>query len=229
MGRNSSISTEVLINLIEEFYTLKCNRDASVLKIPAIGSYIRSKGYPVKDYILRRNEFAREYIDKLRTTTEETHIRSVSVYRDIDLDLFLQKNNTLSKLKQALTEREGYYREITNSAAYSFKENKVIKVELIEIKKLNNKLKLELNQEIENSKIIKSKNRQLTSENKQLREIIDTYVYPEIANELLKKSGLINETAGVVNENIINNTIVSADTNVTKIKNTVLKGLFDRL
>lgn len=229
MGRNSAISTELLIKLIEEFYTLKCNKDSSLLKIPAIGSYIRSKGYPVQDYILRRNELAREYINKLRTTTEDTYIRSVSVYRDIDMDTFLQKNNTLSKLKKALVEREGYYREITNSAAYSFKENKEIKVEIKDLKNLNSKLMLELKQEIENRKIIESKNRQVINENKRLREIIDTYIYPEIANELLKKSGLINETAGVVNENIINNTIISADTNITKIRNTVVKGLFDRL
>lgn len=229
MGRKKTIDTDELISLIDEFYTMRCNRDASLLKLPAIGEYIRAKGYPVQDYILRRNELARDYIDQLRTTTEEAHIRSVSVFRDIDTDSFLQKNNTMSKLKRALIERESYYKEITNSAAFGFKENKQLKAEIIELKNTIFKLQSELSEETENRKIMKANNQSLNKEIKILRDIIDTYVYPEIANELLKKSGLINETAGIVDDSIVNKKIVSSNTNVANIKNTVVKGLFDRL
>ena len=188
MARRKIIETDILLNLIDEFYTLKCNRDASLLKIPSIGEYIRSKGYTVQDYILRRDEAVREYIDKLCETSEETHINTVSVYHDIDIEAFLSKNNTTSKLKKALSERECYYREITNSAAYSFNENKQLKQENTALKSKNKKLELSLEKEMESKKNIVSNNLLLARENKLLREIIDTYVYPEIANELLKKS-----------------------------------------
>ena len=229
MARKKSIETDTLLNLLDEFYTLKCDRDTSLLKIPAIGEYIRSKGYAVQDYILRRDKAVRDYIDKLRTTSEKTYIKTVSVYRDMDIDLFLQKNSTTSKLKKSLEERECYYREITNSAAHSFNENRKLKQENSELKNQNQVLQLDLNKERENSKILSSSQRSLIKENKLLREIIDTYVYQEIANELLKKSGLIHETAGIVDENKIEDTIMSADTDVTKIKNKVIKGLFDRI
>ena len=183
----------------------------------------------MQDYLLRRNDDVRNYIDKLRTISEETYIKTVSVYRDIDIDSFLQKNCTTIKLKKALRERECYYREITDSAAHSFKENKRLEQENSELKKQNKALQSELDKNSETGNTIASNNRRLVKENKSLREIIDTYVYPEIANELLKKSGLIYETAGIVDENLVDNTIVSADTDVTKIKNKVIKGLFDRL
>jgi hypothetical protein len=229
MARKKMIETDALLSLIDEFYTLKCDREASLLKIPAIGEYIRSKGFTVQDYLLRRNDDVRNYIDKLHTTLEETHIKTVSVYRDIDIDAFLQKNCTTSKLRKALIEREYYYREITDSAAHSFKENKRLEQESRELKKQNNELSLELDEKSKAVSTFVSNNRLLTKENKVLREIINTYVYPEIANELLKKSGLIHETAGIVDENLVGETIVSAYTDVTKIKNKVVKELFDRI
>jgi len=229
MARKKMIETDTLLGLIDEFYILKCDREASLLKIPAIGEYIRSKGYTVQDYLLRRNDDVRNYIDKLHTTSEETHIKTVSVYRDIDIDAFLQKNCTTSKLKKALCERECYYREITDSAAHSFKENKRLEQENRELQKQNKELQLELEEKSEACSTFASNNRLLTKENKALRNIIDTYVYPEIANELLKKSGLIHETASIVDKNLVDETIVSANTNVTKIKNKVVKELFDRI
>ena len=178
---------------------------------------------------MRRDEVVRKHIEKLRITSEEAHINTVSVYRDIDIDAFLRKNNTENKIKKALIEREKYYREITNSAAYSFKENKSLKQINAELKEQNRKLQLELDKEKDTTSNTISDKKMLAKENKILREIIDTYVYPEIANELLKKSGLIHETAGVVDEKSLDNEIITSDTDVSKIKNKVVQGLFDRL
>jgi hypothetical protein len=127
MGRKAKIESSKLISLIDQFYAERCFDDNELLKIPEIGKYIRSKGYDVADYIIRRNSEAKKHIKELKEDTEETHIYTVSVYRDIDMDSFLMKNNTNEKLKKAIIERENYYRKVTNSASYSFKENKHLK------------------------------------------------------------------------------------------------------
>ncbi|WP_313133208.1 hypothetical protein [Anaerocolumna sp.] len=229
MPRKVKVSSDTLIGLIEQFYAEKCDGDATQLKIPQIGEYVRSKGYDIADYLIRRNEDARAHIQKLQETTEEIHIHTVAVYRDIDMDEFLAKNNTREKLKNALKERENYYREITNSAAYSFKENKRLELQEKNLKKRVEELEKELEAIESKSAKLSSDSRNYKAENRKQRDIIDTYIYPEIANELLKQQGLLKDTAGIVNPKVIENEIVTADADVTKINNKIIKGLFDTI
>lgn len=145
------------------------------------------------------------------------------------MDAFLVKNNTKEKLKKAFKERENYYREITHSASYSFKENRRLEQLVRELKKRIKESEEELENIKKKSIDISSDNRNYKSENQKLREIIDTYVYPEIANELLKKQGLLKNIAGIINPNVIESEIATAETDITEIRSKVIKGLFDSI
>ena len=229
MARKIKIDTETLISLVGQFYAEKCDNNPAALKIPAIGEYIRSQGYDVADYLIRRNQDVRDYIIKLQDNTEETYINSVSVYRDMDINAFVEKNNTPSKLIKAIKERENYYREVTTSAAYCFQENKKLQRKIQDMEKRIKELEASMAKDegaySETSRLYK----ELKAENVQLRNIVDTYVYPEIANELLKKQGLLKTTAGIVDAEKVEESIISSDTDVAQIKNNVLKGLFDKV
>lgn len=229
MARKTKIDTETLISLVGQFYAEKCENNPNALKIPAIGEFIRTQGYDVADYLIRRNQGVRDYISNLQNNTEETYINSVSVYRDMDIKGFIEKNNTPSKLMQAIKERENYYREVTTSATYCFQENKKLKQKLQDmekrIKELESSVTMNEGTYLETSRLYK----ELKEENKQLRDIIDTYVYPEIANELLKKQGLLKTTAEVVDIEKVESTVINSDTDVSQIKNNILKGLFDKV
>ena len=229
MARKVKIDSNTLISLIDQFYAEKCDGDAGQLKTPQIGEYVRSKGYDVADYLIRRNEEAKAYIKKLQESTEEIYIHTVAVYRDIDMDAFLMKNSTKEKLKKALKERENYYREVTNSASYSFKENKRLEQQVKELKKHIIELEEDLKTTVGKVAAIGSENRNYKLENRKMREIIDAYVYPAIANKLLEQQGLVKNTARIVNPEIIQNEIVTAETDVTEIKSKVIKGLFDSI
>ncbi len=227
MARKVKIDSDTLIGLIDQFYAEKCDGNAEQLKIPQIGEYARSKGCDVADYLIRRNSEAKAYINKLQENTEETHIQTVAVYRDLDMDAFLMKNNTKEKLKKALKERECYYREVTNSASYCFKENKRLDQQVKEYKKRIKELE-ELLEAAENKCAdIGNVSRNSKAENQKLREIIDTYVYPEIANELLKQQGLLKNTAGIVNPDAIIGNMATVETDITEIRSKVIKRLFD--
>lgn len=229
MARKAKIDTDTLISLVGQFYAEKCDNNPAALKIPAIGEYIRSQGYDVADYLIRRNHDVRDYITKLQNNAEETYINSVTVYRDMDVTAFVEKNNTPSKLIRAIKERENYYREVTTSAAYCFQENKKLQKRLHDlekrIKELENSIVNDENTFSETSRLCK----ELKAENVQLRNIVDTYVYPEIANELLKKQGLLKTTAGIVDADKVEGSIINSDTDVSPIKNNILKGLFDKV
>lgn len=229
MARKIKIDTETLISLVGQFYAEKCDNNPAALKIPAIGEYIRSQGYDVADYLIRRNQDVRDYITRLQNNTEETYINSVSVYRDMDINAFVEKNNTPSKLIKAIKERENYYREVTTSAAYCFQENKKLQRKIQDMEKRIKELEASMAKDegvySETSRLCK----ELKAENDQLRNVVDTYVYPEIANELLKKQGLLKTTADIVDVEKVEESIISSDTDVSQIKNNVLKGLFDKV
>ena len=70
MARKVKIDTETLISLVGQFYDERCDNNPAALKIPAIGEYIRSQGYDVADYLIRRNQEVRNYIAKLQENTE---------------------------------------------------------------------------------------------------------------------------------------------------------------
>lgn len=229
MARKTKIDTDTLLSLVGQFYAEKCDNDASKLKIPAIGEYIRSLGYDVADYLIRRNQSVKEYISNLKDNSENFYISSVSVYRDIDIRAFLEKNNTPDKLMKAIKERENYYRELTNSAAYSFQENKKMKLKISDMEKRIRELESACENYQVKLKEISTKYKDLQEENKSFRDIVDTYVYPEIANELLKKQGLLKNTAEMVSMDKIEETIISSDTDVQNIKSNVIKGLFNKV
>lgn len=229
MARKVKVDSDVLVGLIDQFYAEKCDGDSKQLKIPQIGEYVRSKGYDVADYLIRRNKDAKEYIKRLQESTEESHIHTVVVYRDLDMESFLQKNNTKDKLKKALKERENYYRTVTHSASYSFKENTRLEQQVIEYKKRIKVLEEALEISERKASDVFSDNKNYKSENQKLREIINTYVYPEIANELLKQQGVLKNSAEIVNPDVIKDDIVSVDTDITGIKSKIIKGLFEQI
>ena len=225
MGRKKIITDEQIIELIDRFYVEECNGDASLLKTKSIGIYIRNNGYPdCKDHLIRKKNTVKDYINKLKSAQDRNEVNILATYKTIDVDEFIENNHSKSSMKKALSELNMYYKSVSDAAIKLHKKN----MELEE--KLKKSLSDEENiskhkQEISDLKqIIK----ELKNENKQLRTIIDTYVYPEIANELLKENGLLQNTNGIVDTDVINSNMIHADTPI-KSKSNVIQGLFERL
>ena len=75
---------------------------------------------------------------------------------------------------------------------------------------------------------MKTRLRENQAEIQKLRTFIDTYVNPEIANELLKQEGLLKTTAGIVSADAVVENIVRSDSNIAP-KNTIVRNLFDKI
>jgi ribosomal protein L16 Arg81 hydroxylase len=139
------------------------------------------------------------------------------------------KNNTNEKLKKAIIERENYYRKVTNSASYSFKENKHLKCLVNELKNQISEIKKEIKMTLISESSLEKDNKRYIDENRKLRDIINTYVYPEIANEILKENGIVKNNSDIVDSEVINKEVFNSETDVDKIQNKVIKGLFDSI
>lgn len=229
MGRKKIIGDEDLLRLIDEYYETVCVRDGKRLKLPAICTFIRENGYPeYQDYILRRNKPAVAHIEALRSSGEEMGASFLSAYKTLDVESFLTRNSGRKALTKALTELDRYYEAVSSRAVEVFQKNKKLEGKnsenMAELKKLSSRIADLENQIADQSE----KLRDMKQENAAYKKVVDTYIYPEIANELLKKSGFLQNTQGIIKEEVLESEIIHSDT-VVKSKSNVIQGLFDSI
>lgn len=232
MGRNKAIEDSVLIELIKEYWGKNCCGDQRKLKLTAITRYINENGYP--DYAvesLRRNENARAYIDVLARDSRDTAQRVVAAYKTIDIDVFLDTHKTRASLKQALTELDGYYSLVSEAAAAVEKRYRNLEKEyaalLQEVKNLSDE-NLRLSQLEEP---MKAEIKSLKEEKRALQSVVNDYVYPDIANELLVRMGVLTNVDSVIKVSGLDEMLITGDTVLDKndkpvFGSNVIEGLF---
>lgn len=219
MPRRKLIETAELKTLVDCY---QADYPDEKIKIPKFGQYIRDKGYAIKDYLIRRDEDVVQYIESKNIQSPEAMLTTVSVYRNLDVDNFLEKNCSQTLLRKALIERDRYYSNIAASAAVCFKKYR-------EMKEQNEKLAqkcalLEEKNDAIQQKQQKKADRQAQEAIRILQGIIKTNVYPEIANELLRKDGLIDFTGNHLMTEAVTDETVGARTDVhDKIKDITAK------
>lgn len=229
MARPKKMEDEDMLALVQKFYIEKCRSNPAKLKIPAIGNYIRSLGYDIDDFLIRKNRIVREYIDSTKNTQVQTAVTRVAAHRDIDVDAFLAHNSSPQALRKALIDRDNYYGVIADSAVLIFKENETLGKKISELTKRVEELE-ERSMTAETSVAeLSVENRGLKTMNRAYRKIIDTYVYPEIANELLKKEGILLNTGEYVDPVKTEEKVIRADDDIKDITNSVVKDLYDRI
>ena len=228
MGRRKIITDEELLTYIERFLNERCEGKVELLKIPAIGEFIRSNGMPeVNDVIIRRNKKARNFIENLKKKQENEDIYVISTYKTLDVDAFIQRNCSISAIKKSLTELNIYYKKISESANKICEKYKDIEKKYKTLKVENKKIS-EKNVEYSNqNNLFKNEIKMLKNQNKALKMIINTYVYPEIANELLKQSGILKNTGDIIDPKAIEENIIKTDTKI-KSNSNVITQMFRR-
>ena len=238
MPRTKVVNDSALFKLIDQHLLVECKGDARKLKLPEIADYVRKSGYPrYAVESLRRNKAAREYINTLKAVAPDKAFVHVVSYKTLDVTSFLQKNQTTATLKEALTALDVSYKNIAESAVeiYNRMEDTSKKMEALsaEIESLKAK-----NTELMNTIAgLNIEHRALRSENKLLRSVVDTYVYPDIANELLSEVGVLKKVNSCVDPAKMEPHIITGSTPIatvvtnsdeikTKSGSTVIKGLF---
>ena len=173
-----------------------------------------------------------DYIEELKKTfTDDSYVTVVS-YQAIDAALLVESNRSRDRLIKAITERDCYYKTIADSAAQSFERYNHLQKQY-DAEKRNNALLIKKNAELEELILkYKSEIKTLTTELNVRNTVIETYVYPEIANELLVKEGAIRKTEDLIKEDALESNLISSTTNIknmAKSGSNVINGLFNIL
>ncbi|MBK5261109.1 MAG: hypothetical protein JJE17_00875 [Peptostreptococcaceae bacterium] len=224
MARIKKITTDETKRYIDEF-CLNCS--IAKLTIPALGKFIRDKGIDVADYIIRRDKEARKYIDGIKENDTEKHHTKVVAYHCLDVDKFLNRHRSITELRKALTERETYYSSISYSAAFAFEENKKLSSQIKQLEEKNREIEKKMAEKIE--KIERSYSKEKDAIITKLNRIINDYIYPEVANALLQKEGILEVVCEIIKDEALEVHSIKPYTDISKFRNKSVKNLLEKL
>lgn len=186
MARPRKMTTEQMLEIVDAYQMYEAAGNTELLKCSLIAVYAEKAGYDADGYDFRRNTEVRSRIAELKKTNGVFCGTAPAVYKSLDAEEFLRCNCGTEQLKKALLEMDAYWKCIFEHAANAVKQNRSI-----------GKAKTELEKELlivaEERDALRSKaaelskrNHSLTLENRYLRSMLKTYLYPGVANEILR-------------------------------------------
>lgn len=210
MARAKSITTETLIELLTEY--LAETPPKKKIKIPEFGKYIRFRGYEVEDYTIRRNKEFIQYVETVKVSREEVLYQELAAFQTLDVDAFLNKNGTRAKLKEALMQRDRYYAAMAENAAKLIQDKKHMEEQMKKSEERAAALEAAMEKMQVKANNAKLKERDETI--RKLRKILESYIYPDAANALLAKEGILEVASTVIPEEIMQEKTITADAEV---------------
>lgn len=209
MARPKAITTDELVNHLNEY---RIANPHTKVTIPNLGAFIRSLGVDVQDYTIRRNTEFRAVLDEVNKKLDDDIYSDTFTYNTLDAKAFIRRNNTPEKLISALTNRDTYYCHIADKASKLVKLNQSLQREISNKDIAIKDLAAKLDETKYNATLIKEKDKAI----KALKDIIDIYIYPSVANALLAKDGILEIVASVVDDDTIDQLTISANTEIEK-------------
>jgi len=195
MSRPRKMTTEQMIAVVDSYYLTRAEGNAKLMKCSLIAAYAVKLGYQAEGYDFTRNMEVREHIERMKVFAEvQGEETNVTTYKSLDVAGFLRNNRGNIQLSKALTELDAYWKKVSEYAALTAKKNQtlmktqseyesILKAEITEREKLN-----------EEKSEISRLNNKLVAENRYLRKMLRTYLYPAVANEILTKENVLKET-----------------------------------
>jgi len=208
MARPRKMTTEQMIAVVDSYYLTRAEDNEKRLKCSLIAAYAVDLGYEAQGYDFARNMEVREYIERMKCFAEvqaEEHTEDViaRAYKNLDVAGFLRSNRGNIQLAQALTELDAYWKRIYEHSEMTAAQNKALMKE-------KSGYESALKEAVMTGETLKSenaelsgKNNKLIAENRYLRKMLRTYLYPAVANEILLKDKALKETDTQVTETAV--------------------------
>jgi hypothetical protein len=191
MARPRKITNEQMMEIVDTYYHTRCDGNEKLLKCSLIAKFAQELGFDVKEYDFARNMEVREHIERWKVcaeTTKEVYGRKYkpTSYKSLDVDAFLRNNNSPAKLADALRELDGSWLRIYESYEEVTRQNWVLMHEKAKREKLLCEKDESINRlNTDVSKLI-TENNKLSIENRYLRKMLRKYLYPALADEILR-------------------------------------------
>lgn len=191
MARPKIASDELLVSIVDEYYSTVALGDATKMKFSALEAYSREHGTDIKEHVFRRNEAVIKRIDELRELSSSEQDMQVSVgYRNLDVEGLIRGCSSVEELTNKLVELDNYWKGIYEHYIEATKGNKKELLAKSRVVKDNDKLSHANAELVSKYEEIRKENNELKRENVYFRQIVERYIIPELARELMRQANL---------------------------------------
>ena len=191
MGRPRKLEPSVLVALVDGYYEEKAAGNAAKIRFSSLEAYAEEKGYTVKSYDFSRCREAVVRIEELKNSEEMRREETLAAaYKSLEVEGLLKQCTTVEALKETLIRMDGYWKRTYMEASALITRDRAFMQEKGKLDGKIRSLKEENARLQENGKEMLKENTALKRENVYLRRMLRTYLYPGIANQILKESGL---------------------------------------
>ncbi|MBP3898793.1 MAG: hypothetical protein J6D57_13290 [Mogibacterium sp.] len=218
MGRKRLIEQAELIKYIDRYLYEELNGVPDKLTAANISRYLKSTGLNIEPRIISRDPVAMAHINALKEAHEQADSLAPVVFKPLDIDAFIKTNSSPQTLKRALAERDQYYSDVADASALVVQKLHDRNSEFEAAQAALEEAKKKLESAEEAAAIRDKEIRTLKANNRALKNTIDTYIKPAIANELLKKDGYLSDSVEtLVTSTDFDEKIITADTEVSNL------------
>jgi len=197
-----------MIEIVDSYYLTRSDGNEKRMKCSLIAAYAVELGHHADGYDFRRNLEVREHIEQLKACSEtcnEIHSEKhqPSAYKNLDIEGFLLNNRSNAQLADALREMDAYWRRVYEYSEQATKQNRTLMQEKATYAMTLREMGEELDKLNGESSDLSEKNGKLFTENRYLRKMLRTYLYPAVADEILKNESEPPQTDTKVTENAV--------------------------
>jgi len=208
MARPRKLTTEQMIEIVDSYYLTRSDGNEKLLKCSLIAAYAAELGYCADGYDFRRNMEVREHIERLKTcaeTCKEVYGEKYqpSAYKSLDVEGFIRNNNGNARLAGALREMDAYWRRVYEYSEQTAKQNRILMQEKAAHEITLREIGGEIDRLNEGYSDLSGKNGKLLIENRYLRKMLRTYLYPAVADEILRNENEPPQTDTEVTETAV--------------------------
>jgi len=189
MARPRKMTTEDMLIIVNAVY--EEHGDPARLKCSFLADYAIARGFDVKAYDFRRNPAVRERIGELSDLSPFFTNDKALAYKGLDVDAFIKRNKTPATLKNALVELDAAWRKVYDRLCSVLKEREKLTRELNQKTLDYEQLERKYNETAAQSAELRGKQKEMLLKNRYLASSVKKYLYPAIANEILKSEGVL--------------------------------------
>ena len=203
MARPKKLSSDEMVTIVDTYFATEAAGDPAKLKCSLLEAYASRKDIPVKAYDFRRDEKVRVRIEELKHLVQAENGVTVQLgdpYKNLDIEHILKARRDPDSLRQVLGELDAYWQKIYEVTLEERKKAAELKSRLQKLEQEKETIKKQeavVSQECRERRI---KERELIAENRYLRKMLKTYLYPALANEILTQEQLLKNADTKITE-----------------------------
>jgi len=179
------MTTEQMIEVADSYYLVRSEGNEKLMKCSLIAEYASELGYTADGYDFRRNMEVREHIERLKVCAEVYGERRL-VYKTLDVEAFIRNNSGDARLAGALRELDAYWKRAYEYAEQTAAQNRELLKEKAARETALRESAVTLDGLRTETAEINGNNTKLSAENRYLRKMLRKYLYPAVADEILK-------------------------------------------